>query len=128
MSWTWTTGFARDVREDQRLVLDVLHLLALEHGEDRGRGRLAELGVDGPEDGVGRHDDLVGREREERAARHRVVRHEHGDLPAVALEGVRDLAGRQHEPAGRVDDRSIGTSVSVSSTARSTSSESWTSM
>jgi hypothetical protein len=33
------------------------------------------------------------------------VRDEDGDLAAVALERVRDLSGRQHEPARRVDDQ-----------------------
>jgi hypothetical protein len=118
----------RHVRQDQRLVLDVLHLLPLQDGKDRGRRQLTELGVHGAEHRVGGHRDLVGRDGEEGAARHRVVRDEDGDLAAVALERVRDLGGGQDEPARRVDDEVDRTSGSVSSMARRTSSESWTSM
>ena len=50
------------------------------------------------------HDDLVGRQRDQRAARHGVVRHEHRDLRLVLADRPGDLHGREHEPARRVQD------------------------
>ena len=49
-------------------------------------------------------EDLVGAERDQRAAAHRVVRHHGGHLPVVVGERARDLLRGQHEPARRVQD------------------------
>jgi hypothetical protein len=57
------------------------------------------LRIDSAEDGVLAHDDFVGRERNKRASRHRVMRHEDGDLGFVVANGLRDLERRQNQPA-----------------------------
>jgi len=60
--------------------------------------------VDGTEHRVREHHDLVGGERDQRAAGHRHVRHEHGDARLVTAQRARDLQGRGHLAAGRVQD------------------------
>ena len=100
---------ARHVAHDERLVVAV-GIGRVERGQDGDRrpealGQAAELGIDRAEHGVAVHEDLVGGQRHERAARHGVVGHHHGDPAAVPLEGVGDLVGGQHEPAGRVQDQ-----------------------
>ena len=68
-------------------------------------GMIADLRVHGAQHRVGIHHDFVRRQRQERAAAHRVVRHEHRDLALTLDERVRDLLGRKHEPARRVQDQ-----------------------
>src|SRR5216684_266594 len=75
------------VREDQRLVVHVGDRLPRHRFHHRGRGVLSQLRVDGTQDGVGRHHDLVGRQADQRPAGHRVVR------PDVA--GIIDLLLRR---------------------------------
>ncbi len=71
---TCAIALRRHVGQDQRLV--VVLARALDDLDER-RGRvLAELRVDGPERRVRVDHDLVGRERDQRAAAHRVVRHD----------------------------------------------------
>ena len=68
--------------------------------EAAGRGLLvAELRIDGTEHGVGVHDDLVGGDRDERAAGHGVVGDEDGDLALMTLERERDLLRGEDEAA-----------------------------
>jgi hypothetical protein len=50
------------------------------------------------------HHDFIGGERDERAARHRVMRHEYRDLRAVRADGPGDLKGGEDEAAGRMQN------------------------
>ena len=59
-------------------------------------GDCTELGVDGAENGVRIHHDLVSSEGDQGPARHGVVGHEDGDLARVSLEGIGDLGSREH--------------------------------
>jgi hypothetical protein len=96
------------VRLDDRGVVDPRDRLALDHLQDRDRRRLAELRVERTQHGVLGHDDLVGGERDERSAAHRVVRHEHRHLGAVTLQGMGDLVRGQDQPTRRVEDQVDG--------------------
>jgi len=49
-------------------------------------------------------DDLVCRQGDQRAAAHRVVRHDRDDLAVVIVERLRDLARCEDEAARRVQD------------------------
>ena len=93
---------AAHVGHDQRLILVVARPLG--HLDERRRRVLAELRVDGTERGVCVEQDLVGRECDQRAAAHRVVRDDGGHRPVVVGERRRDLACRDHHAAGRVED------------------------
>ena len=93
---------AADVGEDQRLVL-VPH----RHRGDldqRGCWILAELGIDRAERRVVVEDDLVGGERDQRAAAHCVMRDDCDDASVVIVQRPGDLTRREHESAGRVED------------------------
>ena len=50
------------------------------------------------------HDDLVGRQRNEGAAGHGVMRHEGCDLGFMVANGLRDLERRQDQAARRVEN------------------------
>jgi len=100
---------ARDVRHDQRVVVALPR--ELERREDRRRRVLAELRIDGPERGVRVHHDLVGGERDQRAAAHRVVRNHSGDLAGVVGECARDLGRGEDQAAGRVEHHLDGAVV-----------------
>ena len=50
------------------------------------------------------HDDLVGRERDQRAARHGVMGYEDRDLGLVIADRPRDLRRREHQSARRMED------------------------
>src|SRR5579875_3292975 len=92
------------ISQDQRLVVEVLRLLAGHRLQDRRRGILPQLGIHRPQDGVFGHDDLVGRQGDQRAAAHRVVRDEYRNPCWVAGQGVGDLLGGQDQTAGRMQD------------------------
>ena len=112
---------------DQGLILDFRYGLLFDDLE-QGRGRrISELRIDSAEDGVLAHDDFVGRERNKRASRHRVMRHKDGDLGFVVANGLRWSAARTNPP-GVWRTMSSGTSSSVIWMARRTSSESLMSM
>ena len=78
-------GLLGHVRHDERAVVQALERLLLDDPDERRRGHVAELRVDGAEHRGRVHEDLVGREREERPAGHGVVRDEHGHLGRVRL-------------------------------------------
>src|SRR2546428_2202543 len=65
---TWSTRLRGDIREHEHLVADLRRLLQRDDFQDRGRRQTADLGVDGPEDCVRVHHDLVRRERDQRPA------------------------------------------------------------
>ena len=101
-----------EVAHDQRLVVAV-GVGLLQGRQDRGGRphapqRVAQLRVDRAEHGVGVHEDGVGGEGHEGAARHGVVRHQHRHLALVPLEGVGDLVRGQHQAAGGVQDEVDG--------------------
>src|SRR5467141_3635340 len=50
------------------------------------------------------HDDLVGSERNERPARHCIMRHEHADLGFVFMDRPRDLQCGEYDAAWSVQD------------------------
>jgi hypothetical protein len=77
---------------------------SLEGSHDRGRGILAELGVDRAQRRVAIKDDLVGCERDHRPSAHRVVRNNGCDGPVVVGECRGDLARGQDETARRMKD------------------------
>ncbi len=62
------------------------------------------LRVDRPEHRVGVHHDLVRGERDQGAAAHRIVRHEHRHLPLSLDQRLGDLLRGEHQPARRVQD------------------------
>jgi hypothetical protein len=74
------------------------------------------------------HYDLVDGQRDQRSAGHGVMRHEDRDLRLVAADRADDLRRREDEPPGVWRTMSKGISLSVIWMARSTSSESFTSM
>jgi hypothetical protein len=83
------------VRADQGLIVDFRHGLLF---DDLEQGR--ELRIDSAEDGVLAHDDFVGRERNKRASRHGVVRHEDGDLGFVVANGCAIWSAARTNPPG----------------------------
>ena len=101
-------GFFGDVSKDERLVVAIRVRLS-ERPKDRCGGigglLIAELWIDGTEHGVRIHDDLVGGDRDERAARHGVVGHKDGHLALVTLECERDLLRGKDEAAGGVHQK-----------------------
>jgi hypothetical protein len=68
----------------------------------------ADLRVDRPQHGELAHHDLVGGQRDQRAARHGIDRHVDRHLGRVRLHRAGDLHGRQHQPARRVQDEVDG--------------------
>jgi hypothetical protein len=110
-------GLSPDVGEDQRSVVELVHVLLGDSGQDGRDREVTDLGVDGPEHGRRRHHDAVGGERDQRAAAHRVVRHVHGDLPLVVGKGGGDLLGGQHQAARRVQHEIEGDVVDVDEAA-----------
>jgi hypothetical protein len=94
-----------DVREEERTVVQSLEGLLPGDAHESRRRKVTQLRVDGSEHAGLVHEDLVRGERDQRAARHGVVRNEDGDLPGVRAYGVRDLLGCEHEPAGRMEEQ-----------------------
>jgi hypothetical protein len=94
--------FAADIGENERLVIDLVNRLLLDHLNQRGAGILPELRVDRPEHRVWGHDDFISRERNQRSARHGVVRHQHGHFALVAPDRARNLQGREDQSTRRV--------------------------
>ncbi len=97
-------GLLGHVGEDEGLVVDLVGILLGDGHEDRAGRVLAELRVERTEDRVVIHHDLVGREGDERAAGHGVVRDEDGHFAGMAEEGHGDLLGGDDEATGRVED------------------------
>ncbi len=101
--------------EDQRLVVDLVHLLLLQYLEDArggvGSRGVTELGIHGAQDGVGVHEDLVGGEGYEGAPAHRVVGDHHRLLRGVSVEGISDLGRREGYAPGGMDDDVNGSVV-----------------
>ncbi len=54
------------------------------------------------------HYDLVGGQRDQRSARHRVMWYEHGDLPFVAADSTGDLQRREDETSRCVQNEVQG--------------------
>src|SRR5487761_31200 len=94
--------FATYVRHQQRLIV----MLSWQRGhvDERARRVLAELRVDRSKRRVTVELDLVRGQRDQRAAAHRVVRNNGNDLAVVVAQGPGDLAGRQYEATGGVQD------------------------
>src|SRR4030088_1865701 len=78
---------AADIRANEGLVADAFDRLLLDHLDERSRRRLSELRIDRAEHGMLAHHDLVGGERYQRAAGHRIMGHEYGYLCLVGAEG-----------------------------------------
>src|SRR4051812_37697672 len=114
----------RHVGEHQKLVADVLWTLDLDHLDDRGRGHVAELRIDRAEHRVRVHHDLVGGERDQRTAAHRIVRHEYRHLALALDQRLGDLLGGEHQTPGVCRMMSIGCSGGVRRMARRMASES----
>ncbi len=97
-------GFFGYVRQDHGLVIDVLRGLAADRFEDGDCRVLADLGIEGTHHRVGIHHDLVGRQGNERSSGHGIVGYEHGHLGGVAVQGARDLFGRQYQASRGVQE------------------------
>src|SRR3990172_4179136 len=63
---------------------------------------LPELRVERSQHRVRRHHDLIGRKREHRATRHRIVRYEYRHLRRMREQGVGNLLGSQYQTARRM--------------------------
>ena len=66
------------------------------------RGKAGNLRIDRAQHGELTEDDLVGRKRNERPARHGVDGDEYRDLCRMRLHRTSDLHSRQHQAAGRM--------------------------
>ena len=101
--------------EDQGLVIDLVHLLLLQHLEDARRGvgprGVPELRVDRAQDGVGGQEDLVSGQGDEGAPAHGVVGDHHRGLRGVGVQGVGDLGRREGDAPWGVDDYVDGSVV-----------------
>ena len=65
---------------------------------------MADLRIDRTQDRVAVHDDLLGRQSDERAARHGIVRHKHRYLRRMLAQGPGNLCCRQGQAAGCVQN------------------------
>src|SRR3546814_2838754 len=65
--------------------------LVADHPGQRGGGKAADLRIDRSQHRMRRHDDLVGGERDQGAARHRQLRYDRRDLAAMLAQGGSDL-------------------------------------
>ncbi len=100
-----------DIRQDQGIIINLFNRLLFHHLQDRSCGLLTKLRVYRPQHRMRTHHDLVGGKRDKRAARHRIMWHENGNLALVRLQGTGNLNRRQNQPAGRMQnhvDRGIG--------------------
>ena len=95
---------ASDIGQDQRFIVDFGDRFLLDHLYHRRSRRLFELRVDGTEHRMRRHHDLVGGQRDQSAARHRIMRYEDADLRLVAADCAGDLQRREDEASGCVKD------------------------
>jgi hypothetical protein len=100
---TWGDRLSGLVSEDECAV--VVPLRHFDGREDRGGGMLAKLRIDRTECRVGVRHDLICGQGDQCAAAHGVMRDDRGHLPVVVGESRRDLARRDHEPSGRVQDQ-----------------------
>jgi SOS-response transcriptional repressor LexA len=96
---------ARLVGQHERLVIDLGNRLLGDHPQERRRRHSPELRIDGTENRVLAHHDLVGRERDQRPSRHRIMRDEHRDFRGVLMDRPRDLQRGEHQAARRVEDQ-----------------------
>ncbi len=96
------------VRQDQGLVVDFLDGFSFHDAQNGCRRPVAKLGIDRPEHRVVAHGDLVGRQGDQRAARHRIVWDKHRDLPPVVANRPGNLQRREHQAAGRLEDQVEG--------------------
>ena len=99
-----TEGLLGDVGHEQRTVVQPLDRLLGGDADESRRRDVADLRVDGPEHRGLVHDDPVRRQGDERAAGHRIVGNEHGDLARMRAHRVGDLLRGEHETAGRVEE------------------------
>src|ERR1700730_5003719 len=74
------------------------------HLHKRSRRVLAKLRINGSKRGMAVQVDLVRRQGDQGAATHRVVRDDGYDSAVVIAQGTGNLAGREHEAPGRVED------------------------
>jgi hypothetical protein len=100
--------FASLIRLDQRLVVDLGDGLLFDDLDERGSRMLSQLRIHRSEHGERGHDNLDGRQGEQRAAAHGVVRHEDRHLRLVRVQRRGDLRGRQDESTWRVQDHVDG--------------------
>jgi hypothetical protein len=74
------------------------------HFDERARRVLPQLRIDRPESGMTVELDLVRGQRDQSASTHRVMRDHCDNAAIVVAQCPGDLARRQHESAGSVED------------------------
>ncbi|MCX7623114.1 MAG: hypothetical protein N2Z82_05100 [Thermomicrobium sp.] len=97
-----------DIGQDERLVVHLGDRLLAHYPQHRGRWILTDLSIDRSQYRVLIHHDLVRSQRDQRAARHGIVRNEDRHLPAMAHQRRCDLLRGQDETTRRVDDEIDG--------------------